>query len=334
MGTGRRDRIPVIDIAALLSEPRQVEGIAELVRDACLGTGFFYVSGHGISEDLIAEVLAQNRSFHARPLTEKLKIKLNQWHRGYQPFATSTLVSSARFAPAGQPNQLESYILRHEVAAGDPGYRVKPLMGPNQWPDEPTFRDVVGRYDAAVRALGQRLLPVFSVAVGEGADFFNRFFDPPSTALRLIHYPPAPKARPDDLFGIHPHTDYGFLTILAQDDVGGLEVQRVDGSWIEVPDLPGTFVLNIGDILARWTNEVFHSTPHRVVNPSSARDRYSVGMFFDPNMDAVVDCLDGFSGGGATVKHAPIRYGDYFRLRLDANYPDRVDVAPDRARGA
>ncbi len=326
MASGGPDRIPVIDIGGLLSEApgAAVEAIGEKVRAACLGTGFFYVSGHGIAEDLVAEVFAQNRSFHARPLDEKLKIKLNLWHRGYQPFATSTLISSARFAPAEQPNQLESYFLRHEVAPADPGYRVKELMGPNQWPDDPAFRDVVGRYDAAVRPLGHRLLPVFSVAVGERPVFFDRFFDRPSTALRLIHYPPAPAAGPEDLFGIHPHTDYGFLTILAQDDVGGLEVQRVDGSWIEVPYLPGTFVLNIGDILARWTNEVFNSTPHRVTNKSTRRDRYSVGMFFDPNIEAAVSCLDGFSGDAATVKHAPIRYGDYFRRRLDANYPDRV----------
>ncbi len=125
--------------------------------------------------------------------------------------------------------------------------------------------------------------------------------------------------------GIQPHTDYGFFTILAQDGVGGLEVQRIDGSWIEAPHIPGTFLLNIGDIVARWTNEVFNSTPHRVVGGQA--DRYSIGMFFDPNIEAEIRCLDGFAGGGTPVKHAPIRYGDYFGHRLDSNYPDRVGVA-------
>ena len=104
-------------------------------------------------------------------------------------------------------------------------------------------------------------------------------------------------------------------------------MQRVDGSWIEAQYVPGTLILNIGDILARWTNEVFNSTPHRVINRSVRRDRYSIGMFFDPNIEAVVSCIDSFAGGTATVKHAPIRYGDYFRRRLDSNYPDRVGVA-------
>ena len=323
------DEIPVVDLGALFASQAgdAVEAIAREVRAACLGTGFFYIANHGVDEALIAEAFAANRSFHARPLAEKLAIKLNLWHRGYQPFATSTLKSSARFAPATQANQLESFFIRHAVSPTDPGYRIKELMGPNQWPDDANFRDVVGRYDAALRALGLRLLPVFSVAVGEQPSFFGRSFEPPSTALRLIHYPPLPEDRPEDLLGIQPHTDYGFLTILAQDDVGGLEVQRVDGGWIEAPHVPGTFLLNIGDILARWTNEVFNSTPHRVVGNQAGQDRYSIGMFFDPHIEAEVRCLGGFTDDTTSVKHAPIRYGDYFGLCLDSNYPDRVGVA-------
>jgi isopenicillin N synthase-like dioxygenase len=279
-----------------------------------------------VSEELIAEAFEQNRRFHAWPLAEKLAIKLNQWHRGYQPFATSTLVSSARFAPARHANQLESFFLRHEVPANDPGYLEQELAGPNQWPDDAGFRDVVGRYDAALTALGLGLLPAVALAVGEPADFFDGFFDPPSTTLRLIHYPPMAADGPEALFGIHPHTDYGFLTILAQDAVGGLEVQRVDGGWIAAPPISDTFVVNVGDILARWTNDAFNSTPHRVINRSPPRDRYSIGMFFDPNIETVVRCLDGFVDRARPVRFAPIRYGDYFRTRLDANYPDRVGV--------
>jgi len=321
--------IPVVDIAGLDADApdRAIEAIAAQIRAACLGTGFFYLSGHGIAEDLIAGVFAANRWFHDLPLDEKLKIKMNVWHRGYQPLASSTLTSSARFAPAPSANQLESFFLRHEVSPDDPAYQVKELMGPNQWPEDPAFRAAVGRYDAAVRALGLKLLPAFSMAVGERPDFFRRFFDPPFTTLRLIHYPRTPKRRPSDLFGIHPHTDYGFLTILAQDEVGGLEVQRVDGGWIEAPPVPGTLILNIGDVLARWTNEVFNSTPHRVLNRSHRRSRYSVGLFFDPNLDAMINCLDGFADQARPAGQAPIRYGDYFRMRLDSNFPDRVGVA-------
>jgi isopenicillin N synthase-like dioxygenase len=323
--------IPIIDIAGLgagngAPEDEVIAAIAVQVRAACLEHGFFYLSGHGIGAELLAGVFEANRAFHARPLTEKLQIKLNQWHRGYQAFATSKLVSSARFAPASAANQLESFFLRHEVPPDDPGYRVRELMGPNQWPDGAAFRDAVSRYDRAVRELGMRLLPVFSLAVGERPAFFQQFFQAPSTALRLIHYPAAPGDREREVFGIHPHTDYGFITILAQDDVGGLEIQTVDGGWMPAPAIPGALIINIGDILARWTNEVFNSTPHRVINPSARRSRYSVGMFFDPDIDAHIRCLDQFTEGGQPVKHPPIRYGDYFQNRLDNNYPDRVGV--------
>ena len=123
--------------------------------------------------------------------------------------------------------------------------------------------------------------------------------------------------------GIYPHTDYGFITILAQDDVGGLEIQRVDGAWIEAPSIPGTFVVNLGDAAARWTNDVFNSSPHRVINKSSTRDRYSVATFIDPNHDAVIRCLDGFLAGGAAPKYPPIAYADYYSERMDTNHPDR-----------
>lgn len=198
-------------------------------------------------------------------------------------------------------------------------------MGPNQWPEDAGFRDVISRYDAAVRELGLRLLPALSVAVGQPPDFFARHFNPPATALRLLHYPPAPPERAPDLLGIQPHTDYGFLTILAQDEVGGLEIRLVDGGWIPAPPIPGSFIVNVGDALARWTNDVFNSTPHRVVADAGGHDRYSIGMFFDPNVDTVVSCLEGFATD-AKVKYEPIRYGAYFRMRLDANYPDRTEA--------
>jgi isopenicillin N synthase-like dioxygenase len=326
--------IPIIDIGDLRPDPdaAAIGRIAGEIRAACTGSGFFYVTNHGIPDELLADAFEANRRVHRLPEDEKQQIKLNKWHRGYQAFASSTLKSSARFAPARHPNQLESYFIRHEVPVDDPGYERRPLAGPNPWPPDPWFRDAVVRYDAATRELGLRLLAPFSVAVGEEPDFFARFFDPPSTCLRLIHYPPAPPARAAELLGIQPHTDYGFLTILAQDEVGGLELRRVDGTWIPAPYVPGSFVLNIGDVLARWTNDRFNSTPHRVVSPSAFRDRYSIGQFFDPNLDATIACLPGFAGADRPPRYEPIRYEDYFTMRLDANYPDRAGIAAP-ARG-
>jgi len=328
--------IPIIDIGALRSGPSEaaIERIADRIREACTGIGFFYITDHGVPEDLLAEAFEATRRVHRLPPEEKRKIKLNAWHRGYETFASSQLKSSARFAPARHANQLESFFIRHEVPADDPGFERRPLHGPNQWPPDPWFRDVVTRYDRAIRELGLRLLAPFSVAVGEEPDFLARFFDPPSTTLRLLHYPPAPAVRPEDLFGIQPHTDYGFLTLLAQDDVGGLQLRRVDGTWIPAPYVPGSFILNIGDALARWTNDQFNSTPHRVINRSAFTDRYSIAMFFDPNLDATIECFARFSGAARPPRYEPIRYQDYYTMRLDTNFPDRAGVAAAAGGGA
>lgn len=320
--------IPTIDVAAMLArpEPASWERVAARIYECCTSVGFFYLTGHGIPRGTVADAFEANRRFHARPLEEKLALKQNLWHRGYQAFASSTLKSSARFAPARRPNQMESFFVRHEVDPADLDYEQRPLQGPNRWPDDPWFVEVVRRYDTATRDLGLALLPAFSIAAGEAPDYFTRRFEPPSTALRLIHYPPTPALPDDELFGINPHTDYGFLTILAQDDVGGLQIRRVDGSWIDAPYVPDSFVLNIGDGLARWTNDRFNSTPHRVINRSAGRDRYSIGMFFDPGLDTVIEPLPRFTAD-EPARYPPIRYGDYFAMRLDANYPDRVGLA-------
>jgi isopenicillin N synthase-like dioxygenase len=313
--------IPVIDIGGT-----PLANLARQVDAACRSAGFFYVANHGIPAEVVEAAFEANRRFHARPLDEKSRIKLNKWHRGYQGFAGSTLVSSARFAPARHPNQMESFFLRHEVDPRDPAFMVAPLQGPNQWPDDPWFQRVVKAYDDGVRGLGFRLLEIFSAAVGQEAGFFARRFSPPATCLRLIHYPPAPEKRPEDLYGSHPHTDYGFLTILAQDDVGGLQIRRPDDTWLAAPVIPETFVVNIGDALARWTNDQFNSTPHRVINASTSRSRYSIGYFFDPSLGTEISCLPGFAGQVMPAKYPAIRYGDYFSMRLDANYADRAGV--------
>lgn len=177
-------------------------------------------------------------------------------------------------------------------------------------------------YNKAVTNLGMSLLPILSRAMGKQEDFLDFAFNPPSTTLALLHYSPMPKADADH-FGSAPHTDYGFLTILAQDDVGGLEVQDHDGSWISAPPISDTYVVNIGDILARWTNDKFRSTPHRVRNRDPERDRYSVPFFFDPNLAAEIKVIEGFEDAESATKFPPVRFGDYFANRLNLNYAGR-----------
>jgi len=323
----KEPHIPIIDFAGT-----DEAALAEQIRAACLNNGFFYLTNHGLDEDLLRSVFEQNQRFHDRPLAEKQAIKLNHWHRGYQGLATSKLVSSARFAPAKSANQLASFFLRQEVSPDDPDYLTGAMKGPNQWPEwsgGAEFQNIVRRYDTAVRALAMSLLPAIALAVGEGRNFFLPYFQNATTALRLIHYPPVEREPSDDAYGIHPHTDYGFITILAQDQTGGLELQtpssgKVGGGWIPAPPVPGTLIINIGDAMARWTNDTFNSTPHRVISPSSRASRYSVAMFFDPDVDAEIRCLNQFTNAANPVRHPAIRYGDYLSERLNANYPDRV----------
>ena len=161
--------IPIIGVSQLIQNPgpASYEAVAKEIYNACTTVGFFYLTGHGIAPELIADIFEANRRFHAKPLEEKLKIKQNRWHRGYQAFASSTLKSSARFEAAKHPNQLESFFMRHEVDPSDPDYERRSLQGPNQWPDDEWFVDVVRRYNDAAQDLGFKLLPAMSVAVGD-----------------------------------------------------------------------------------------------------------------------------------------------------------------------
>ena len=327
MAAQAQREIPVIDVGGLLRDSGEatLRGLAARIEQACRGSGFFYLANHGVARELIDDAFEANRWFHALPMEEKLQRRRNQWHRGYVPPGGNVARSSARFAATQHPNMVESFSARHEISSDHPDYQRKPFQGPNEWPDHAPFRHAVERYVAATTQLGMSLLAVVSLAVGERQDFLAQFFQPPSTNLRLLHYPPA-AVMADKRFRLHPHTDFGFLTILAQDDAGGLQVQRVDGSWIEAPSLPGTFVVNVGDMLARWTNDVFNSTPHRVVAPAQPRDRYSMALFFDPSLDAVIRCLPRFTGPGTPAKYAPVRYGEYYAARADENYSRRMET--------
>ena len=171
--------------------------------------------------------------------------------------------------------------------------------------------------------LGRDLHRAFALDLGLPPDFFEAKLDRPMATLRLLHYPPRPATVAEGQLGAGAHTDYGNLTLLATDEVGGLEVRRRDGGgWIPAPVVPDTFVCNIGDCLMRWTNDVYVSTPHRVVSPAG-RERYSVAFFLDPNPDALVACLDSCAGPGRPAKYPPVTAADYLRQRLDATYAHR-----------
>jgi isopenicillin N synthase-like dioxygenase len=318
--TAVRPGLPVIDLGGLRDAAADA-AIARALDDAFRTVGFCYFVNAGIDPALLEGVFAASRSFHALAPDAKNAIAMNAFHRGYMPPNTS-LLETSRVARVTRPNYSESFMLMHEVPPDDPRFGT-PLNGPNLWPaDLPGFRSAVQAYDAALRAFCLRLLRPIALALGLPADALAQYFRQPTTFLRLLHYPPQQPDGPDDAFGSAPHTDYGCITILAQDNAGGLEVRPRGGDWIAAPPIPGSFVVNVADMLARWTNDRWQSTPHRVRNLSGG-DRYSCPYFFDMDLDSTVACLETCHDAAEPARYPPVRYGDYLLERLDRNYAYR-----------
>jgi isopenicillin N synthase-like dioxygenase len=318
---GEFSEIPVIEVSSFLADgdPKQRADTVAALRDALERSGFAYLSGHGIPQSAIDRLRALSQAFHALPMEAKQRIVMNEYHRGYMPFSSSTIVTST-VAKVTRPNLSESLMIMQEVSAEAPFYG-EPLRGPNQWPAElPEFRAVALDYMAKMTALGLSMAHGLTEALDLPCGWFLPFFKEPTLFLRLLHYP----RQPDEtgLFGSAPHTDYGFITILAQDEVGGLEVRNRHNEWIAAPPIEGTFVMNVGDILQRWSNGRFASTPHRVRNLKPV-DRYSMPFFFDPSMDAKVECPPQILERGEAPTHPPVVYGDYLLERLNKNYDYR-----------
>ncbi|MBM3263164.1 MAG: isopenicillin N synthase family oxygenase [candidate division Zixibacteria bacterium] len=317
--------IPVIDLSPLHDGSEAgLRTTAERIRDVYSSVGFAYIVGHGVSVALVERAFDAHHRFHALPESKKLRISVNTHHRGYIAINTSTVVTS-RYAKVTRPNQSESFMMMHELASDDPDVAAgRPLAGPNQWPDLPRFREEVTEYNDTLKSLCGRLRRAFSVALGGAPDDLDACFEHPTTFLRMLHYPPLPDTRPDDLYGSAPHTDYGFITVLAQDDIGGLQVLTPNGVWIDVPPMPDAFILNTGDLVPRWSNGLFLSTPHRVYNRQD-RDRYSIAFFYDPHMTTTVACLPGCTGPGHPTQYDPVVYGDYLMERLNRNHDYRKE---------
>ncbi|MGB0410879.1 MAG: isopenicillin N synthase family dioxygenase [Pikeienuella sp.] len=306
--------IPVLD--GSLSDAKLAQAFSRAFGEV----GFAYIENHGVANELRAQVFAASARFHAMPHDEKMSIALDQNHRGFIPIDTSTDVNS-KLATVTKPNQSESFMMMREDATPDGGY----LSGPNQWPALEGFREAVTDYHDALCALGHRLMRVAALSVGARADVFAPAFAPPTTWLRLLYYPPAPARRPDDLYGSAPHTDFGCLTILAQDNAGGLQVQTPFGDWIDVPPRADAFVVNVGDMLHRWSNGRLRSTPHRVIN-LSGRARFSCPFFFDPNVAAEIAPLSACVTPDRPTAWPPICFGDFLRAELSAGYDQHKDA--------
>jgi isopenicillin N synthase-like dioxygenase len=314
-------QIPVIDFGPVFAgEPGALRRLAPEARHACENVGFFYALNHGVPQAAIDRAFAASRAFHALPLAEKLKLRLNDNNIGYLPINASVQGAST-VHKATRPNRNESFFISHDrspdhadVVAG------VPLRGRNQWPEgmAEMRRDMMA-YFHALGVMCDRMLPVFAVALGMPADFFAPFFANEGHAnLRFLHYPPQ-DAGEDNLFGQAPHTDNSFMTALARTDVPGLAVRLPSGEWFPPPIIPGTFLINLGNIMRRWSNDRFLSTPHGVLNDSGS-DRYSIAYFHSPNVDSVIECLPSCVSADNPARYEPAVYRDLVLAFYRANY--------------
>jgi isopenicillin N synthase-like dioxygenase len=274
--------VPVIDVAPLVNRAAGRARTAEQIDGACRESGFFFIVNHGVDESLCSRLEALSREFFARSEPEKLRIAMSRggraW-RGYFPVG--------RELTSGKPDRKEGLYFGSELATDHPAVKAgTPLHGPNLFPAIPGFRETVLRYLDSLTNLGHALMSGISLGLGlDEQDLRRRYFGDPLILFRIFNYPCAnPPERGDQAWGVGEHTDYGLLTILRQDDTGGLQVKS-RSRWIDAPPIRGSFLCNIGDMLERLTRGIYRSTPHRVRN-TSARDRLSFPFFFDPGFNA------------------------------------------------
>lgn len=326
--------LPVIDMAKLF-DPADTDGhvaVAKALARACEIHGFFYLTGHGVELGVLEDLETESRKFFALPLAEKMKIAMvhggRAW-RGYFPVGGELT--------SGQPDLKEGLYLGSELALDDPRVAAGvPMHGANLWPIQvPGLQDAVAAYMAGAVRAASLLMKAFSISLDLEPDYFARSYTgDPTVLFRIFHYPASPKPEPLEAasWGVGEHTDYGLLTLLAQDHHGGLQVRTPTG-WIEAPPISGALVCNIGDMLERLTVGRFRSTPHRVLN-RSGKDRLSFPLFFDPDFTAQMKPLPikapakGARAADRWDKANPHTfegtYGDYLLSKVGKVFPQLV----------
>ena len=305
------DRIPIVDVAPLL-DGSDKSGVARQIRWALSNAGFMYVKNHGIAQDFVDRVFDVTRRFFDLPTERKMDLHVSRSGvalRGYiEPFGENT-------DPGKTRDLKECFDIGPERAAPE-----GPFFGPNQRPAGfPDFRELVYGYHQKMVDLSKSLLRGIALSLDLPESHFEPLMRDPISIQRLLHYPPQTGHIGEDIIGIGAHTDYGNLTILAQDDVGGLQVMNRDGDWIEGTPIRGAFVINIGDLIQKLTNDLYLANMHRVIN-ASGRERYSIPFFIDADFDAVIAPLPSCVSGTNPQRYQPVTCGAHKFGRFAASY--------------
>lgn len=302
--------IPILDWQRYATGTDRAGFVADLGA-ACRETGFFLLTGHGMSKTLISDVFAQADAFFARPEAEKrlLDIRNNPHNRGWAAQGSEALDENS-----GVMDRKEAFNVGFDLARDDPRVQAgEAFRGVNIWPDVPGFRDTMLAYYRAALDLGVALHGAFEADLNLPKGYFAPHFTAPMATLRVLRYPASDSAHGNTI-GAGAHTDYGSVTLLMTDGVAGLQVRPRGGDWTDVPAVPGAYVVNIGDCLMRWSNDIYVSTPHRVLPPTQVRR--SIAFFLDPNPDSLIAALP----GTGDAKYPPVTGADYLRARLAATY--------------
>jgi len=312
--------IPVLDLTDALvpGGPRSAE-VARAFRSAAMASGFFYVRHHGVDAAMVERQFDITRRLMALPIErrEQLSIQHSPIMRGYEGLGAQTLDA------AMNPDLKESFYCGMDWPADHPyvkaGYQT---YGPSQWPAElPDVRAHCESYIDAMNVLSLRLMQLMALSLDLPEDYFDAACRDPMVTLRMVRYPAHPEGADERTFGAGAHTDWGAVTILAQDAHGGLEVQMPDGSWVAATPMEGTFVVNLGDMIPRWTNGLYHSNPHRVRNTFSGGEaRYSIPFFYEPEYLARIVPVPGTVPAGEAPRYTPCTAGEHLQEMYRKTY--------------
>jgi len=321
-------QLPIIDIS-LLDRAETSSAVAQQISAACREHGFFYVAGHGVDPVLQQRMEAMSQAFFALPEDEKMQVAMSRGGRAWRGF-----FPIGAELTSGRPDKKEGLYFGTELSPSDPRVQAGlPLHGSNLFPIRPEgFREVILDYVAAVTKVGHVVMQGVSLSLGLPADYFyKKYNQDPLILFRIFHYPPQVASSED--WGVGEHTDYGLLTILLQDAVGGLQVKS-RGKWIAAPPIANTFVCNIGDMLEKMTGGYYRSTPHRVLN-TTGRERLSFPLFFDPGFDTVIQPIENIQApnheatpprwDNANVHEFGGTYGQYLLNKVGKVFPGLKD---------